>query len=292
MLIRERLETFSFTAGEQKVVDYLLVEGDNIADKSTSQIALATFSSKSTLVRIAQKLNYSGWSDFKADYLREIDYLDKFVAKVDANRPFTKNDSLMSIAAKIAALEEEAIADSLSLLSHNQLRQALTLLTDAKTIHLFAVSNNLLLAQEFAHNMARIKKDVRIHALQSELIFQAGLAEADSCAIIISYSGETEVLKDVSQLLKQKQIPIILLTSLGENSLSRVADCLLHLSTQEKLYSKIASFATDYSITYILDVLYSCVFAQNYNENFKLKQTLAAQVEKHRSSDSAILREE
>lgn len=106
----------------------------------------------------------------------------------------------------------------------------------------FAVSNNLLIAQEFAHNMSRIKKDVRIHQLQGETIFNAYLVEEDTCAIVISYSGGTVNLIDICQLLKQKAILFISVTSLGGNPISQLAEVNLHLATKEKLIQKFLLF--------------------------------------------------
>lgn len=291
MLLREKLEEFSFSPNEQILVDYLLKSGYQISKKSTSQIAKETFTSKSTLVRLAQKLNYAGWNDLKKAFLAELTYLDRFSPAVDANQPFSARDPFMTIAGKIAQLESSTIDDTLSLIHHDSLAQATQLLAQAATIQVFALSNNLLISQEFCHNLKHIKKPVNHHHLQSELVFAAELADSQDCALLISYSGESTVLIQVAQLLQAKKIPIVLITSLGENTLTNYADCLLRISTREKLYSKIASFSADLSVIYLLDVLYSCLFSLNYQENFQLKRKVAGKVEQDRSSDTSILKE-
>ena len=106
----------------------------------------------------------------------------------------------MSIAGKIATLKKESIEDTLSLITHDDLQKSYFKIIKKRSllvIHLFAVSNNLLITQEFKHNMARIRKDVRIHGLQNEVIFDATLAIPDSCALNCSYSGETYVLDNI-----------------------------------------------------------------------------------------------
>lgn len=50
MLITEKLEHTKFSNSEQIIVDYLKKEQLNIENKSTTQIANETFSSKSTIV--------------------------------------------------------------------------------------------------------------------------------------------------------------------------------------------------------------------------------------------------
>ena len=291
MLLQERLETQPFTTSEKQVVDYLLEQQLNIQNKTTAEIAAATFSSKSTLVRIAKKLNYSGWTALKADFLNELDYLEKSVSCIDANYPFTKRDSLMTIANKIARLEIESIEDTLSLITHDDLRKVVDMIAKSSEINIFAASNNLLVAQEFSHQMSRIKREVKIHSIQGEILFNAYLAKQDSCGLIITYSGETGSLNQVAKLLVEQNIPVITITSMGENTTARYADAILRLCTREKLYSKISTYSTDAAINYLLNVIYSCVFALDYDANVALKIASSKKIENDRFSDSEILRE-
>lgn len=291
MLLQERLETHPFTNSERQVIEYLLEKQRDIQYKTTAEIAEATFSSKSTLVRIAKKLNYSGWTALKTAYLNELDYLEKSISCIDANYPFTKRDSLMSIANKIARLEIESIEDTLSLITHDDLRKVVDIIAKSSSINLFAASNNLLVAQEFAQQMSRIGKTVQIHSLHDEIFFNAFLAKPDSCALVITYSGENQTLLRVGELLSEKEIPIITITSIGENTTSRQADVILRLCTREKLFSKISTYSTDTAINYLLNVIYSCIFAQDYDENIQLKISASKRIESNRSSDSNILRE-
>lgn len=145
MFLIEKIELYDFTNSEQKIVDYFLGQGHNIADISTSQIANETFTSKSSIVRIAQKLGFKGWSDFKKSYLEEMHYLDSQTGQVDANYPFNKGDNFLQIAHKLANLEKEAIDETLSLITAKQINQSIAILKKASCIHVFAASNNLLI---------------------------------------------------------------------------------------------------------------------------------------------------
>ncbi|MDO5813715.1 MAG: MurR/RpiR family transcriptional regulator [Bacillota bacterium] len=199
MLLREKMETGQFSSSEKSVVDYIKKKGTHIQNMTVKEIAEATYTVPSTLIRIAKKLNYNGWNDLKEDFVRECEYLESHFLNIDANLPFKNNDTIMSIAGKIATLKKESIEDTLSLIKHDDLQKAIQIIRKSSCIHLFAVSNNLLITQEFKHNMSRIRKDVRIHGLQNEIIFDATLASPDSCALIVSYSGETYVLDRIAQ---------------------------------------------------------------------------------------------
>ncbi|MGT2785233.1 MurR/RpiR family transcriptional regulator [Streptococcus merionis] len=291
MLITEKLETQHFSASEGIIVDFLLQHPHRIKDLTTTQIAEETFSSKSTLVRVAQKLQFSGWKEFKEAFLSEIDYLDKTVNYVDANYPFGRYDSFQRIASKIAKLKQEVTTETLELLDPNHLEKIIQVLAKSQTIHIFATSNNLLLTKEFALQMNRIGKDVRVHDLSGETYFNAYFAQENSCALMISYSGENLSVIRSAKILKDKKIPMVLITSLGENQMTQYTDLILRLSTREKLYSKISSFATDESILYLLDTLYACVFSLDYDHNTRLRIEASRILEVDRSASSSILKE-
>lgn len=290
MLIREKLENGHFSHSERTVIDYILQKNTLIEKMTIKEIADATYTAPSTLVRLSKKLNYSGWNELKMAFISECQYLNRHFDDIDANIPFKNNDTIMSIAGKIAALEKESIDDTLSLITHDDLQKAIQMMRKASSLHIFAVSNNLLITQEFKHNMSRIGKDVRIHGLQNEILFNASLMKPDSCALIVSYSGETLILDHVYQILKNKHIPTIVISSIGDNTLTKNADCVLRICTREKLYSKIGTFSTDIAITYLLDVFYSCIFSLDYDYHLNLKIQTSKNIE-IRDSSIDILKE-
>ena len=292
MLIKERLERCDFSNSERVIIDFILENGMKIRDLTTKDIANATYTSPSTLIRIAHKMKFNGWNELKEAYLKEVEYLETHFCDIDANYPFKNNDTIMSIASKLATLKEESISDTLSLVTHDDLQKAVQIIRKTSSIYLFAVSNNGLITQEFAHNMSRIQKKVTICNLQGELVYSAVNADPNSCAIIVSYSGETPIFKNVILALKGNHIPIIGITNIGDNTVSRNADVVLRICTREKLYSKIATFSTDISFEYILDLLYSCVFALNYDANIERKTTVSKIIEQGRFSTLDILKEE
>lgn len=292
MLIREKLESYPFSNSEKLIIDYILKNKTAIKNMTTKDIANATYTSPSTLIRIAHKMKYKGWSELKNAFLQEEDYLETHFCNINANYPFDEKDSIMSIANKIAILKKETIEDTLSLITHDDLQNAIRIIRQSSYINVFAVSNNLLISQEFKHNMARIKKRVDICPIHGEQIHVANLADSSSCAIVISYSGETTELIKITQLLKSHHISVIAITNIGENSISKLADCILRITTREKLYSKIATYSTDEAIIYLLDVLYSCIYALDYENNDCIRYHSSRKIEEDRMSTLDIIKED
>lgn len=267
MLLIDKIQQTNFSPAEQILIDYILQESTNIGEQTIQQIAKATFVHPSTLIRIAKKLEFNGWTDLKTAFLAEQNYLNSHFSEIDANLPFEQRDNSLIIAKKIAALEQTTIQDTLSLIQQEELEAATHLLEQAKEIKIFTSNVNLLIAQDFALKMRRLKKRVFISEIIDEQMYDAYSSDETTCALLISYTGENRMVKHVLPVLKKHKVSIISLTSIGENSISNAADCSLWITTRERLYSKIGSFTSSTSIAYLLDVLYATFFSKNYQQN-------------------------
>lgn len=292
MLIREKLEQGDFSNNERVVASYILEQKLNIKNMTVKEIAEATFTSSSALSRVAHKMNYKSWNAFKEAYLEEELYLESHFHEIDANYPFNRKDSFISIESKLARLYIETIEDTVTLNGYESLYQAVDIMQKTSGINLFGLSDNLLAAQQFQTKLLRIGKMSQVAAAVFEGSYLSRTCSIDSCAIVLSYTGETsELLKD-AKCLKKRGIPVIAITSVGENSLSNLADCVLRICTREKLYSKIGNFSSLCSMNYMLDVLYSCYFSREYDQNLKIKLEVGHEAESCRRTTNTILLED
>ena len=287
MLIVNQIENTHFSKTEREIVDYIIDQGMNIEKMSANEIARNTFTSAPLLVRIAKKLGYSGFNEFKSAYLKELAYMLE-ETDVDASIPFLLSDDLMTISKNIALLEKETIQDTEQLNHHDELQHAIALLEKTKKIDVYGVLDNILLAKHFQTLMMDIGKDVQVIDQVTGQKRSACLADETHCAIIISYSGQTEEMLEVSEIYHKRQIPFISITCMAENSLSRLADAHLYLSSREMLHIKIGDFASTTSLKYLFDVLYAGIFSKNYKKNLETKIVVASYVDDRQSEDEYI----
>ena len=287
MLIVNQIENTHFSKTEREIVDYIIDQGMNIEKMSANEIARDTFTSAPLLVRIAKKLGYSGFNEFKSAYLKELAYMLE-ETDVDASIPFLLSDDLMTISKNIALLEKETIQDTEQLNHHDELQHAISLLEKTKKIDVYGVLDNILLAKHFQTLMMDIGKDVQVIDQVTGQKRSACLADETHCAIIISYSGQTEEMLEVAEIYYKRQIPFISITCMAENSLSRLADAHLYLSSREMLHIKIGDFASTTSLKYLFDVLYAGIFSKNYKKNLETKIVVASYVDDRQSEDEYI----
>lgn len=290
MLLQEKIDSTNFSANEQIVVNFIEHKQETINEYSTTKIAKETYTSPSVLVRIAKKLGFNGWIELKNAYVDELTYLHKHFKNIDANIRFSGNDSVLSIANKLGQLKNESILDTISLIDSKSFSQAIQLLNHSHSTGIFGLSNILFQAEEFAFKMRHIGSKVQTFPIQNTMFQEAAMMTSNDCAIFISYSGESDPLFTVIKILKKNHVPIIAITSIGDNKLSKLADITLRISTREHSYTKIAGFSSQESISLILDILYSGYFAQHFDDNYNYKINLSKKTE-FRNIDNHIIQD-
>ncbi|MCD7892761.1 MAG: MurR/RpiR family transcriptional regulator [Erysipelotrichaceae bacterium] len=278
MLLIHKIENTHFSSSESAIIDYILKKGVKIKNMTTTEIAAETYTSASLLIRVAKKLGYSGWNEFKEAYLDELQYLYAN-NQVDACIPFVVSDDMMKIVQNISSLEKETIDDTVSLLKHDDLSLALKYLRNADEIDIYVSQQYAPLTHIFKENMMLINHYVNIYDLSSDSYIHATMSSNKKCAIIISYAGKRKTMSNICLKLKEKQTPIIAITSIAENDLSTLSDVTLLVSSRELIHAKIGNFATVQSIKYILDVLYANIFAMNYTDNLDYRMNIGKEVE-------------
>lgn len=116
----------------------------------------------------------------------------------------------------------------------------------------------------------------------------------ENCCFYALFSGNSLTHGPLSVLpvLEERGVPVIALTSVGDNLLRQRAAYTLSISSYERLYSKISTFATENSILYILNVLFACCFAADYDANMARKVGTSRRLESERITTEQALREE
>ena len=83
---------------------------------------------------------------------------------------------------------------------------------------------------------------INLKHISSDQNRQAMLSNKDSVAIVISYSGEEQEIKRIVNYIKQKEGTVIAVTSINDSYLRKNAE-------------------------YIMDIIFSLLFKNNYNIN-------------------------
>lgn len=286
--------TMEYGGGARHSIGTFILEKKSVLTRySLQEIADATYTSKAAVVRFAKALGFSGWKEFLKAFWEEQSYQEQHYTDIDANYPFDADSSRQDIINQLCSLQVESLLDTADLLDGAPLAECAELLLRSRRIAMFGLNPNLTLAELFQRKMLSIGRQVELPSMGDSGLLAHSLT-AEDCAVIISYSGNSIHHGPLSVLpvLEERGVPVIALTSVGDNLLRQRADYTLSISSYERLYSKISTFATENSILYILNVLFSCCFAADYQANISRKVGTARRLESERRTDAQALREE
>lgn len=291
MLINDQLNQDIFSVTEKVIINFILGNLDSLETMTTTAIAETTHTNITSIVRIAKKLDFSGWTELKKQLIIERDYLAAHVSDIDVNKPFSTKDNARSISYNIGTLMKESIDDSLKLIDFNKLKYVCRMIYNSKRIMIFTAKNNLNIISGFISNMRRLKYDVQISDAFDYPEFEAYNMSSDTIGLFISYSGENPVILNCLNFVSKNKVKTVSITNANKNTLADSTMYNLKLATQEKLYSKIGSFNSSTSLIFLLNSIYSIIFSMDYDKNFEHIKAINKQMET-RNSHTEPLKEE
>ncbi len=292
MMLTELLQkNEKFSDAENEIAEFFLHCENDLTQISARAIAKELFVSPSTVTRFTQKMGFSGFSEFVRALQEEKTYLSTHFTQIDPNYPFKKTESYYQIAGKISSLYKEIIEDTVGLIDAFELDKCVELVRHADIIHVISSGSHVELGELFKDKIAKIGKRVIVTKFSDVAFSYAFQPMPNEAYILISYSGETEqILKTAEQLSRNKK-SFIAITSFGQNSLSKYTENILYVSTRERLKSGVGNYGIYLSAMYLLDLLYSCIFRAQYDDNLKRRYEIAKKFQNNRKTDNPILKD-
>lgn len=251
-----------FTKTETKVIDYILQTSDQLKNMSINTLAMNSFSSNATIIRICHKLGFEGYRDFKIGLLTELESQKFITNKIDYSIPFHSEESTEDIVNSIYSLYKVGISEIQTQLDVRELEQIADCLTKAKRIFIFAIGDAKITAMGFMNKMLKINYFPILATENGEEYAIVQKMDPQDCAMFITYSASREKYEEHFRDLKKKGVPTIVLTANEQSLLTKYASyhlCLPDLESREK----IATFYSQFGFTYYLSLIYSLIYNKN-----------------------------
>ncbi|STP30199.1 RpiR family transcriptional regulator [Enterococcus durans] len=279
MLIEDKLiRQDTFTTTEKRIADYLQANFEAAVYMTIEELAKATYTSHSAIIRLCKKLGFTGFKEFRLELGREVhQLLAQFDQTIDANFPFSEQDDGATIAKKMAELSIQAVKKAQLQIEDQPLDTIAEKLTQAKRIFVFAKGDSQITARKFQNKLVKLNKFLILAEEYSDSSWNAANLTKEDCAVFISYSGRIHHYEKIMSYLKHVGTPTLLLTGNEHSEMAKKASMCLVISQGELDYVKVATFSSQIAFDYVLNTLYSIMYAQNYTANvlnLKEKQQL------------------
>lgn len=279
MLIEDKLiRQDTFTTTEKRIADYLQANFEAAVYMTIEELAKATYTSHSAIIRLCKKLGFTGFKEFRLELGREVhQLLAQFDQTIDANFPFSEQDDGATIAKKMAELSIQAVKKAQLQIENQPLDTIAEKLTQAKRIFVFAKGDSQITARKFQNKLVKLNKFLILAEEYSDSSWNAANLTKEDCAVFISYSGRIHHYEKIMSYLKHVGTPTLLLTGNEHSEMAKKASMCLVITQGELDFVKVATFSSQIAFDYVLNTLYSIMYAQNYTANvlnLKEKQQL------------------
>ena len=237
-----------------QVTEFATAQPEEIAFGTVATIAAKAHVQPSTLVRFAQALGYSGFSDLQAvfrsharlrwqDYDQRLETLHEESTDEDpaALLRCFMNASLMSVERAMQTMDAES------------LRQAVELLGRAQTIHLLAARRSFPVAAYLAYALRKlaIRCDLvdQVAGLAPE---QVGLIAPNDAVVAVSFTPYARATVEWAALAARHQVPVLAITDSPFSPLVRTATAWLEVAEAD--YAGFRSLAATMALATTLAV--------------------------------------
>lgn len=208
---------------EDDIVDYLRQNAGQIGELSINKIAKDLYICPNTVVRLARKLGYRGFSELKYS-----------LASQQGGR---EQEELKKIKRFLEPELSKHILRTVELIDKKLLRDVLGKVYSARRVALFGMGDSQYFCELLAKYLSRVSDNIemRFHILMDSEYSVSRLREGD-VAIFISSTGESPWIIELAEMARKKQAFIIAITTDSDNTLRRMADRVLLFSSEDKYF--------------------------------------------------------
>ncbi|TCL03225.1 MULTISPECIES: MurR/RpiR family transcriptional regulator [Sodalis] len=253
--IRMRLP--QLTPLEIKVVESITSKENLSESTPLKDIATENNVSEAMIVKLAKKLNFTGFRDFRTSLVH---YNHSEVANL--HKEISPDDSSEELLGKVFKTSIQAIEETKAIIDIKAFERAAEIIFRARNIDLYGVGGSAQIARDMSHKLLKIGIRGMVHDDSHMMMMSASVLKDDDVVIAISHSGRTRAVIEAVRLASGNGAKVITISNYVDSPIVKYADVELHSTSQgspllgENAASRIAQLN-------ILDALFVAIAKKN-----------------------------
>ncbi|BCN30838.1 MurR/RpiR family transcriptional regulator [Anaeromicropila herbilytica] len=259
MALLDKLESMNnLTSVEKTIVAYIIENKELMVNFTISDLAMMTYTSNSSIIRLCRKLGLTGYKEFKIEFVKELERIRKQKSNININYPIHKKESSRNILKNIAELSKESIDTCYESISEKDMERAARYIQQANKIYIYAYGDSMVSAIGFANKLIKLDKVTIFPNEYGEVLAHTMNVKKNDVALFVSYTGSILVDERYLNILNKSGCKKILITSK-----SNVAgfDIRIDFPDKEDDQGKISTYYSQIAIQYILNCIYAIIFS-------------------------------
>lgn len=251
---------------EKKLSKYILDNTKKVTTLSVANLSKESGVSTATIVRFSQSLGLPGFKELKLE-LAKVDGQ----SESDTYKEITPQDSVTILKEKMALKVQYLMNEIKKSNDDGSFEKVVAYLIKAETIQIFANGESQLVCQYFMNKFSQLNKNVITTPDVRTLSYNLLKNKQSSLLFLISDTGEDEDILSLASMAQSCGAKIVSVTSNLKSSLSEKSTIVLKVSDIDQQKVGLIDSLSIFGQLFIVDLLYSLYFKQDYRTNLKLR---------------------
>lgn len=224
---RIRMMLPNLTPLEARVVDLVLGSRDFTEKTPLQQVAAAVEVSEAMVVKVAKKLGFDGYRDFRmslAAYNR--------LPIVELHQELSPDDSIATIMQKVFRTSIQALEETLAILDPDDIDRAAQMFYQAGSRDFYGLGGSAQIARDAAHKFLRIGVRANVQDDAHMMAMSASLLRSGDVVAAFSHSGETDAVIEAVTIAKSAGAGVVVITNHDSSTLGQLGDVTLCSTAQ------------------------------------------------------------
>lgn len=222
-----RMQMPFLTPLEARVVDTITGRAGLSEATALRQVAQDAGVSDAMVVKIAKKLGFNGFRDFRAALVA---YNGSEVASLHSE--ISPDDSSADIIQKVFRTAVQALEETMTILDVGAFERAADILYRARHRDFYGLGGSAQIARDVAHKFLRIGLRATVHDDAHMMLMSAAMLGPEDGVMVFSHSGTTSAVLDALELARRNGARCIAVTNYATAPVAGIADVVLCSTAQ------------------------------------------------------------
>ncbi|KFA99391.1 MurR/RpiR family transcriptional regulator [Vibrio sp. ER1A] len=265
------------SASGKKIADWVLTAPDHAIKLNSQALAKEVNVSQSSIVKFAQKLGFSGFSQFKQGLIQEVSRKSA-VHGSPLHTNIVPNDSYATIALKLAKAKSDAIFQTSNALMTENFEKVVKLVNQANRVQIVGMGGSALSGKDLAYKLLKLGV-AAVTELDSHV--QIGIARtltSEDVQIVVSFLGETKEINIAAETAKERGATIVAFTSPAVSELRNIAHICLDTIADES-QNRASSMVARTAQNVVTDALFISLVKMQGDSGQEMIQDISSQIQ-------------
>lgn len=256
MVIDKLIEQRNFTTTEKIIAEYILDPNHTIATMTSSELAKATYTSQSAVVRLYKKLGISNYRTFQAIIFKEL--LERQnIQEINDDKIIDDNMPLDEIVSIIATHYMNYISKTKLSIDNKQLIRLYNYINKTRNIELYSDAGGVVIIRQLANKLSRFGISSNIIFTEEDYFLRNEFTE--KTAILVCLDKDNTRYENIAELLHKEGIYIFSLLVKKSKKLEIHSNDVFYLND----FHNNQGISSIIGAVYFVDIIYSIFLSRS-----------------------------